>query len=125
MHQNAPKFLNLARIRFPVGAIASIGHRVSGVVLFVALPFFALALERSLNSEADFQALHALVSARWRAVLLVVLVWAATHHVLAGIRHLLMDVGVGSRLAQARASAWGVIVGGIVAAVAAAIGWLA
>ena len=34
----APKFLNLAQIRFPIGAIASIGHRISGVLLLISLP---------------------------------------------------------------------------------------
>ena len=35
-----PVFLNLAQIRFPIGAIASIAHRVSGVLLFIALPAY-------------------------------------------------------------------------------------
>lgn len=42
----APKFLNLFHIRFPIGAIASIGHRISGVLLLISLPLLALALER-------------------------------------------------------------------------------
>ncbi len=38
-------FLNLAQIRFPIGAIASIAHRVSGVLLFIALPVLAALLD--------------------------------------------------------------------------------
>lgn len=121
---SAPKFLNLSQIRFPIGAIASIGHRISGVLLLVTLPFLALALDRSLRSEAEFEALRDLVSAPGRALLLVVVVWAASHHVLAGVRHLLMDVGIGSRLAQARTSAWAAIVAAAVIALAVAARWL-
>jgi succinate dehydrogenase / fumarate reductase, cytochrome b subunit len=101
-----PKFLNFARIRFPVGAVASIGHRISGVVLACALPFAILALQRSLRSETEFASLvGALRSPAGRGAL-VLLAWASAHHVFAGIRHLLMDVGVGASLAAARASAY-------------------
>lgn len=123
-HTGLPKFLNLSQIRFPIGAIASIGHRISGVLLVASLPLLALALDRSLRSESDFEALRNLVAAPGRALLLLVVVWAAAHHVLAGIRHLLMDVGVGSRLEQARTSAWAAIVAALVIALAAAARWL-
>lgn len=121
--QAAPKFLNLSRIRFPIGAIASIGHRISGVLLLVSLPLLALTLDRSLRSESDFEALRDLVGAPGRALLLVVVLWAAAHHLLAGIRHLLMDIGVGSRLADARMSAWAAILAALVIALAAALRW--
>ncbi|KAI5912863.1 succinate dehydrogenase, cytochrome b556 subunit [Thauera sp. 2A1] len=100
-----PMFLNLAQIRFPVGAIASIAHRVSGVLLFITLPVIALVLDASLRSEDVFASLRKLLSSPLYVVAATVLVWALVHHVLAGVRHLLMDVGVGSELARARASA--------------------
>lgn len=121
---SAPKFLKLSQIRFPIGAIASIGHRVSGVLLVVSLPLLAFALDRSLRSKSEFEALRDLVSEPWRALLLVILVWAAAHHVLAGVRHLLMDIGVGSRLSQARTSAWAAILAAGIIAFAAAVRWL-
>jgi len=119
----APKFLNLFHIRFPIGAIASIGHRVSGVLLLISLPLLAFALERSLNSESAFESLRMAITAPWRGLLLLVLVWALAHHVLAGVRHLLMDIGIGSLLAQARISAWAVILTAAIIAIAAAIRW--
>lgn len=122
--RSAPKFLNLFQIRFPIGAIASIGHRISGVLLLVSLPMLALALDRSLRSQAEFEAIRELIAAPGRALLLVFVVWATAHHVLAGVRHLLMDIGVGSRLAQARTSAWAAIVAALIIALAAAIRWL-
>ncbi len=115
-----PVFLNLAALRYPVGAIASIGHRISGVLLLVALPGLAAALERSLHSAGDYAALLGSGRPAWLTVALIVLTWAATHHLLAGVRHLLMDIGIGSRLPAARASAWAVLVLGALAAVVAA-----
>ena len=100
-----PVFLNLAQIRFPMGAIASIAHRVSGVLLFIALPVVAVLLDTSLRDEAGFASVRDLISSPLAVVAAGVLVWALVHHVLAGIRHLLMDVGIGGELERARASA--------------------
>ena len=117
----APKFLNLAAIRFPVGAIASILHRISGIVLVLALPLLASALGESLSGPEGFRAVLEGATRSWYAPLLLVGVWALVHHIFAGVRHLLMDVGIGSRLAPARASAFVSIAAGVVAAVV----WLA
>ena len=100
-----PVFLNLAQIRFPIGAIASIAHRVAGVLLFIALPVVALMLDASLRTEAGFVAVRDLLSSPLWIATAAVLLWALVHHLLAGVRHLLMDVGVGSELARARTSA--------------------
>ena len=100
-----PVFLNLAQIRFPIGAIASIAHRVSGVLLFIALPVLAVLLDTSLRDEAGFASVRDLISSPLAVVAAGVLVWALVHHALAGIRHLLMDVGIGGELERARASA--------------------
>ncbi|WP_026295882.1 succinate dehydrogenase, cytochrome b556 subunit [Aromatoleum toluclasticum] len=100
-----PVFLNLAQIRFPIGAIASIAHRVAGVLLFMALPAVALLLDTSLRTEAGFAAVRDLLSSPFRVATAALLLWALVHHVLAGVRHLLMDVGMGRELANARASA--------------------
>ena len=114
---SAPKFLNLFAIRWPIGAIASIGHRISGVLLLILLPLAAQTLERSLRSEAEFQALLALRDSPWLSVAIAVIGWAISHHLLAGIRHLLMDLGVGHRLGTARASAWFVNVAAVFVAI--------
>ena len=100
-----PVFLNLAQIRFPISAIASIAHRVAGVLLFIALPVVALMLDASLRTEAGFVAARDLFSSPLWGVTAAVLLWALMHHVLAGVRHLLMDAGVGSELVRARTSA--------------------
>jgi succinate dehydrogenase / fumarate reductase cytochrome b subunit len=103
MSAERPIFLNIARIRFPVGAVASMGHRVSGLVLVVALPFAVLALQRSLENDA-------LAFAGWMRLPAALLAWAAAHHLFAGIRHLLMEAGFGSSLYAARRSAYAALI---------------
>ena len=107
MTPDRPVFLNLARIRYPVGAVASIGHRISGVVLVISLPFWVWALQESLRRDAFF--IETNLPVRLIAALLA---WAAAHHLFAGIRHLLTDVGVGSSLSAARRSAYAALIGG-------------
>ena len=105
MSQDRPVFLNLARIRYPVGAVASIGHRISGVVLVVALPFAVWGLQHSFEDQAAFDA-----TAGWMRLPAALLAWACAHHLFAGVRHLLTDVGIGSSLPAARASAYAALI---------------
>jgi len=111
-----PVFLNLFKIRFPIGAIASIGHRISGVILAAALPFLVAAFERSLTSEETYRQAVAVLRSPLGLLATLVLYWALAHHLLAGTRHLLMDVDIGSSLPTARKTAWIVLAGGVVVA---------
>jgi succinate dehydrogenase / fumarate reductase cytochrome b subunit len=113
-------FLNLAQIRLPVGALTSILHRVSGVLLALAIPAIAWALDRSLDGAEGFADVASWLARPAIAAALVVWTWALAHHLLAGVRHLLTDIDVGSRLYYARKSAYAVNVAAVVIALAAA-----
>ena len=115
-----PVFFNLTRIQMPVGALTSIMHRVTGIVLALGIPFGFYALQLSLDSAQSYEHLMRIADTGLFKAALVLFVWALSHHLLAGVRHLLMDVGVGSHLANARRSAWSVNVGGIAMALLAA-----
>ncbi len=90
--------------------MASIGHRVSGVLLVCLLPFAVLALARSLDGEGAFASVMRNLQSPFGRFALALVAWASAQHLFAGIRHLLMDVGVGSSLAAGRASAYAVLV---------------
>ena len=105
MKHQRPKNLNLFTIRFPIPAIVSILHRISGVILFLLIPFILWGLHLSLSSEESFDSLHACLT----SPLCKFIIWAALsgfiYHFVAGIRHLLMDVHVGEELRSGRLSA--------------------
>jgi succinate dehydrogenase / fumarate reductase cytochrome b subunit len=101
-----PVFLNLLQIRFPVTAITSILHRASGLLLFLLIPFLILALQMSLRSTDDFNSLLAMLNAPVVKLLLFIILWAGLHHLLAGVRFLLLDIDVGVSKARARSTAW-------------------
>lgn len=116
-----PVFLNLTKIRMPVGALTSIGHRVSGVVLTIGVPVVVYLLALSLKNEQAFAQVQSLLRLVPVKAAMVILVWALSHHVLAGVRHLLSDFDIGSPLRSARRSAWVVNFGGVVLAALAAV----
>lgn len=115
-----PVFLNLAQIQFPVGALTSILHRITGVCLAVGVPFAVYLLDLSLRNQQAFERVAALFGNLAFKAVMVFLVWALAHHILAGIRHMLTDVNVGSTLHSARRSAWSVNIGGLALALLAA-----
>ena len=99
-----PKYLNLLQIRMPLPALVSIMHRASGAVLFLALPLLLWWLQQSLASFNTFTALKATFSHWFIKFVLIGLVWGYLHHLCAGIRHLALDLDVGTELAAARLS---------------------
>lgn len=100
-----PRFLNLLLIRMPVGALTSIGHRASGVLLFLSLPLAAFLLDLSLQGPAGFeQAARLLTSPPLRAMQLLI-AWSLAHHLLAGVRFLLIDLDMGVEKRPARLTA--------------------
>ena len=119
-----PVFLDLMRIQMPVGALTSIGHRVSGVVLAASVPVAVYLLGLSLRDEAGFAQVTALFGRFAFKAAVVIVVWALAHHVLGGVRHLLSDFDIGSPLRVARRSAWFVNLAGVaVALLAAGVMW--
>lgn len=93
------------QIQMPMGARTSIGHRVAGVLLVAAVPVSIYLFDLSLRSEPDFVLVNAMFeNGAVRAVALILL-WALSHHLLAGIRHLLSDFNLGSPLRVACRSA--------------------
>lgn len=109
----APKFLNLIKIKLPPGGIASIGHRISGVLMFLSIPFIGWEFGRSLESEQGFREVRDCLQSTPVIVLSLLLVWSLSHHLLAGVRHLFLDVGIGVDKSPANATAWLVNLGAL------------
>ncbi len=111
-----PMFLNLMKIQMPVGAITSILHRLTGVLLAAGVPLCLYLLWRSLDSQEGFAQVMDLLHHWAFQGVVIVLVWALAHHMLAGTRHMLTDINMGSTLHSARRSAWTVNIAGALVA---------
>jgi succinate dehydrogenase / fumarate reductase, cytochrome b subunit len=88
-----PVNLDLQTIRFPVTAIASILHRVSGVITFVAVGILLWLLGMSLSSQEGFLQAAAIMNSFFVKFIFWGILTALAYHICGGIRHLLMDFG--------------------------------
>ena len=98
MQKQRPVNLDLTAFKFPVTAISSIIHRITGVILFVAVALLLCALDLSLSSEQGFSQLKDILSNPLVKLITWGIVAALLYHLVAGIRHMLMDLGIGESL---------------------------
>jgi succinate dehydrogenase / fumarate reductase cytochrome b subunit len=96
---------DLMSFRWPITAITSIAHRVSGVVLFVGVGFLLFALQMSVSSNTGFESLVAMIASPLGKFITWGLLSALAYHFVAGIKHLLMDRGWGETLEGATLAA--------------------
>lgn len=106
MKDQRPVFFNLIKIRMPVGSVTSIIHRVTGILLASGTPFGIYLLKMSLQDSHGYIETISLFDNPAFKIVALLFIWAFTHHLLAGLRHLLSDIDVGSHLPTARISAW-------------------
>lgn len=123
MTPKRPINLNLLTIAFPMPAIVSILHRISGVILFLMIPAFLALLACSLHNAEGFNKVlsflaHPLIKFCIWGILL-----ALFYHLIAGIRHLFMDFHFGDSLKGGRLGAKLVLVVTIIFAILLGI-WL-
>ncbi len=101
-----PVYLNLFKIRLPIGGVVSILHRVTGVFLVLLLPPAIYLLQQSLQSAATFESTVRILGSLPGRALLLIVTWMFVQHLYSGIRHLLLDVDIGVERITARRSAW-------------------
>lgn len=123
MKKDRPVNLDLMTIRFPIGAIVSILHRLSGVFLFLVIPVLLWMLEQSAFSEEGFLNLQDCLSSPVSKVIIWVIVSALFYHLIAGIRHLFMDMGVCEERKSGRICARVTLIFGIIFAILVGV-WL-
>ncbi|MFZ2525588.1 MAG: succinate dehydrogenase, cytochrome b556 subunit [Candidatus Ferrigenium altingense] len=109
MNKHRPKHLALHLIKLPLPGFVSILHRISGLLLFLALPLLLLMLQYSLRSIETYTQLMAVLAHPLAKLMLLGLLWASLHHFCAGLRYLAIDLDYGVKLAQARASSKAVL----------------
>ena len=113
-----PVNLDIGSMKLPITAYASISHRLSGVFLFIISGLLVWALDLSLASEQSFNDLAALLSAPAFKALLWLIASAMSYHALAGIKHIIMDFGIGETMQGGTLGARLVIALGVIAAAA-------
>ena len=103
--QKRPEFRNinalsdLPNYRLPPAGFVSILHRISGFMMFLLMPFVIWLFDASVTSEVSFDGFRSVFIAgawflpAWFVKLVVLaLIWATLHHIIAGLRHVFMDI---------------------------------
>ena len=86
-------------MRLPITAWASIAHRASGVFLFAGIAVLLWTLDASLASPESFAALQESLTSPWLKLVIWAVLAGLIYHSLAGIKHLIMDLGIGETMA--------------------------
>lgn len=105
MNDNRPVNLDITTIKFPLAAIASILHRISGIGLFFGVGILLYFLQISLRSEAGFTEVAELLEGTLIKLLFWLILAAVFYHLIAGIKHLLLDLGIGESKQGAKTGA--------------------
>ena len=98
MKDKRPVNLDLTQFSFPLPALTSIVHRVTGVILFVGVAILMYILELSLSNEDGFNSVKECLDGVFVKLIIWGVVSALLYHLVAGIKHLLMDFGIGETL---------------------------
>lgn len=97
-----PVNLDLRTIKLPITGVTSFLHRVSGIILFLGLGIMLYALSNSLSSEEGFDEVKGYMTSPLAKFVAWGLLSALLYHLVAGVRHLIMDMGVGETLEGGR-----------------------
>jgi len=93
-----PVNLDIGTMRLPITAWASITHRASGVLLFIGSALVIWGLDASLSSPESFDALKQCLAHPLAKLVIWALMAGLIYHSLAGIKHLVMDFGIGETM---------------------------
>jgi succinate dehydrogenase / fumarate reductase cytochrome b subunit len=92
------RLVDATQYRLPVAGVVSILHRISGVIMFVLLPFIIWLFDTSVTSEISYERFTSVfiagagfVPGWFFKLVALALIWAYLQHFIAGLRHLWMD----------------------------------
>lgn len=105
MNKKRPVNLDISTIKLPITGFVSFFHRVSGIFLFAGMAVFMWLLDSSLDSQESFAAVRDISSNLTFKLIIWAVLAGLAYHTVAGIRHLIMDFGVGESLKGGRTGA--------------------
>lgn len=98
MNKNRPVNLEISTIKLPITAFVSILHRLSGIFLFAGIAVLMWMLDTSLDSAEGFAAVQETLTSPLAKFILWAVLAGLAYHLVMGVRHLIMDFGVGESL---------------------------
>ncbi|MEP4468636.1 succinate dehydrogenase, cytochrome b556 subunit, partial [Marinobacter alexandrii] len=84
MNSKRPVNLDLGKFHFPLPAITSILHRISGIIIFVGVAFMLYGLQLSLSGEEGFSRVSDLLDSFLAKLITWGILSALLYHLVAG-----------------------------------------
>jgi len=106
---NRPVYLNLLKIKLPISGIISIFHRLTGVLMFIAIPVSLYLLQLTVDGVSSYESVASLMLHPLSRFFILLVTWSFVHHLLTGIRFLLIDLDLFLDKSSIRYSAWTVV----------------
>ena len=107
---------DLRTIKLPITAVTSLLHRITGIVLFLAIPIMLWLLSQVLSENHDYEKFLTHMSMPAAKIISWMILSSLSYHVVAGIRHLFMDLGYGETFEVAKLTSLLTLVASIIAA---------
>ena len=123
MNKKRPVNLDIGTISFPITAIVSITHRVTGMVSLAGILILMWMLDVSLDSKESFNQLIGILANPLAKLVLWAVLAALAYHLVAGTRHLIMDMGIGETLEGGKLGAKAVVAFSIILIILAGV-WI-
>ncbi|MDA8390003.1 MAG: succinate dehydrogenase, cytochrome b556 subunit [Gammaproteobacteria bacterium] len=118
-----PRDSGLSHMRLPIGAVTSILHRMTGVLLIAVVAAALVILHRALGSVHSYGVAGRVLASPAGRILGPVSLWITAHHTYGGIRHLALDAGFVRGRRGVRRTAAIVLVAALCTGLAAAVLW--
>ncbi len=120
MKDQRPHNIGLGSIksyRFPITAISSILHRITGLLILVIIPVYLIFFMMAFESPAQLEWVRHFLCDTLFSLITWLGLAAASYHVLAGVRHIIMDLGFCEQMGCAKATSILVLILGVIIAV--------
>jgi succinate dehydrogenase / fumarate reductase cytochrome b subunit len=105
---------HLGIYRFTLTMAMSIAHRITGVGLYLGTLLLAWFLFAAAMDAAAFAYFTGFIQSYFGRLILFGFTWSLFHHLLGGVRHLIMDAGYGLDEPEREQLAWATLIGGLV-----------
>ena len=105
---------HLGIYRFTLTMAMSIAHRITGVGLYIGALLFGWFLIAASMDASAFAGFAGFIQSFFGRLILFGFTWALFHHLLGGVRHLIMDAGYGMDDPEREQMAQATLIGGLV-----------
>ncbi len=119
-----PMSPHLSVYRLTITMAMSIAHRISGGALYVGVLLLAWFLIAASADAATFAVFSEFIESFIGRLILFLFSWALFHHLIGGLRHIVLDAGYGLDAPLRDQIAWATLIGGFALTIVAwAIGY--